>query len=81
MDVVGGDTSIAAQQLPTVLAHSAILHVIVLFLLFSFLPLLFILFLLFLGLPLYPFLLLGIKSREREREKIRRDWKIEAKPR
>lgn len=69
VDVVGGDASITAKELPTILAHSAILHVIILFLLLAFLPLLLILFLFFLGLPLYPFLLLGAKSRKRERRR------------
>lgn len=59
MDVVGRDASVTAQELPAVLAHAAVLHVVILFLLLSFLPFLLIFFLLFLGLPLYPFLLLG----------------------
>lgn len=59
MDVVGRDAGVTAQELPAVLAHSAVLHVVILFLLLSFLPFLLIVFLFFLGLPLYPFLLLG----------------------
>lgn len=60
MNVVGGDASVTAQELPTILAHTAVLHVVVFFLLLPFfLSLLFILLLLFLGLPLYPLLLLG----------------------
>lgn len=60
MNVVGGDASITAQELPTILAHAAVLHVIVFFLLLPFfLSVLFIFFLFLLGLPLYPLLLLG----------------------
>lgn len=82
MDVVGGDARITAEQLPAVLAHSAVLHVVVLLLLLSLLPLLFVLLLLFLGLPLYPLLLLGGQRADRDRQKeTRRDWKMEAKPR
>lgn len=79
MNVVGGDASITAQELPTILAHTAVLHVIVFFLLLSFfLSFLFIFFLLLLGLPLYPLLLLGnqeqIKNRWEKGNK-ERDWK------
>lgn len=64
MDVVGGDAGVTAQQLPAVLAHAAILHVVVLFLLLPFLlPLLFIVFLLLLGLPLDSLLLLGSQGQ------------------
>lgn len=64
MDVVGGDAGVAAQQLPAILAHAAILHVVVLFLLLPFLlPLLFIVFLLLLGLPLDSLLLLGSQGQ------------------
>lgn len=59
MDVVGRDASVTAQELSAVLAHTAVLHVVIFFLLLSFLPFLLIFFLLFLGLPLYPLLLLG----------------------
>lgn len=60
MNVVGGDASVTAQELPTILAHTAVFHVIIFFFLLPFfLSLLFIFFLLLLGLPLYSFLLLG----------------------
>jgi hypothetical protein len=58
--MVGGDASVTAQELPTILAHTAVFHVIVLFLLLPlFLSLLFIFFFLLLGLPLYSLLFLG----------------------
>lgn len=64
MDVVGGDAGVAAQQLPAILAHAAILHVVIFFLLLPFLlPVLFIVFLLLLGFPLDPLLLLGSQGQ------------------
>lgn len=60
MNVVGRDARVTAQQLPAVLAHAAVLHVIILLLLLPFLLSLLFVFLLFLlGLPLDPLLLLG----------------------
>lgn len=70
MDVVGGNASVTAQELPTVLAHTAVLHVIILFLLLPFLfSLLFVFFLLLLGLPLYPLLLLEGQGQTHRKEK------------
>lgn len=73
MNVVRGDASVTAQELPTILAHTAVLHVIVFFLLLPFfLSLLFIFLLLLLGLPLYPLLLLrgqGQKWRQKKGER------------
>lgn len=58
MNVVGGDASITAQKLPTIFAHTAVLHMIVLFLFLPFfLSLLFIFFFFLFGLPLYPLFL------------------------
>lgn len=59
MNVVGGDARVTAQELPAVLAHTAVLHVVILFLLLPFfLSFLFIFFVLLLGFPLYTLLLL-----------------------
>lgn len=70
MNVVGGDAGVTAQELPAILAHTAVLHVVVLFLLLPLLfPLLFIVFLLFLGLPLYPLLLLGGQGQTQTQER------------
>lgn len=75
MDVVGGDASITAQELPAILAHSAVLHVVIFFLLLYLLPFLLILFLLLLGFPLHPLLLLGGQMQSDTDRKRRRDRK------
>lgn len=70
MNVVGGDAGVTAQELPAILAHTAVLHVVVLFLLLPLLfPLLFIVFFLLLGLPLYPLLLLGGQGQTQTQER------------
>lgn len=73
MNVVGGDASVTAQELPTILAHTAVFHMIVFFLLLPFfLSLLFIFFLLLLGLPLYSFLLLGDQGQKQRQTEERK---------
>lgn len=73
MNVVGRDARVAAQELAPVLAHAAVLHVVVFLLLLPFvLSLLFVLLFLLLGLPLHPLLLLGAQGQTQTQMEGRR---------
>lgn len=83
VDMVGGDARVAAQELPTVLAHTAVLHVVILLLLLPLLlALLFVLFLFLLGLPLDPLLLLvGGEGQEQTQTDRRNIMRLQASSR